>query len=266
MAISILLYSGLALLAAGTAFLLRPPGFLGIATRLHALAVAAAGLAAAVTALALPPPAARTRAREAGARIDDFAPEFQFEEFHERLVHATPEAVDRAIRSVPASEIALFRLLTWIRNPARTWNGQGEGILNPPSGRPILEVALSSGFVLLSDEPGREIVLGTLVARPPGARLAVPGDPAETARRFAALSAPGYAKAAMNFRIEPLDGGTCRVTTETRVFTTDARTARRFATYWRFILPGSSLLRVTWLGAIAARAERPATREGSPLR
>ncbi len=108
---------------------------------------------------------------------------------------------------------------------------------------------------MLSDEPGREIVLGTLVVRPPGARLAVPGDPAATARRFAQLSEPGYAKAAMNFRIEPRPDGFCRLTTETRIFATDPASARRFATYWRFILPGSSLLRVTWLGAIAARAE-----------
>lgn len=261
MAISALLYAGLAFLALASVSLVHPPRSLGIATRLHALAVAAAGLLAAAAALLLPPPTSRASEREA-ARIDEFAPEFQFEEFHERLVRATPEAVDRAIRSVPAREIALFRLLTWIRNPARTWNGQGEGILNPPSGRPILEVALSSGFVLLSDEPGREIVLGTLVARPKGARLAVPGDPTATTHRFAALSEAGYAKAAMNFRIEPHEGGICRVTTETRVFATDVRTARSFATYWRFILPGSSVLRVTWLKAIAARAER--AEKGAP--
>lgn len=254
MAISALLYAGLALLAFGSFSLLYPPRFLGIATRAGALVVFAAGLLAVVTALAVPPAAARSSARPP-ARIDDFAPEFQFREFHERLVRATPEAADRAIRSVPAREIALFRLLTWIRNPARTWNGQGEGLLNPPSGRPILEVALSSGFVLLSDEPGKEIVLGTLVARPKGARLAVPGDPTAIARRFAALSEAGYAKAAMNFQIEPRTDGTCRVTTETRIFATDARTARSFATYWKFILPGSSLLRVTWLKAIATRAE-----------
>jgi hypothetical protein len=30
---------------------------------------------------------------------------------------------------------------------------------------------------------------------------------------------------------------------------------RRFAPYWRTILPGSSILRVTWLRAIARRAE-----------
>jgi hypothetical protein len=253
-AISVLLYSGLALLALGSVSLVRPPTFLWISTRLHALVVFGTGLAAAAVALLMPPPSARASVRgETG--LDAFVPRFQFGEFHERLVHATPGEIDKAIRSVPAEEIRLFRLLTWIRNPRSPWTSEHESILNPPSKAPILDVATRSGFVMLSDEPGREIVLGTLVVRPPGVRLADSGDPAATARRFAQLSEPGYAKAAMSFRIEPGPDGSCRVTTETRIFTTDPATARRFATYWRFVLPGSSLLRVTWLGAIAARAE-----------
>lgn len=252
MAISILLYAGLGLfLVAALSLFLRAPARVRL---IRAAAIAASGVLLAGAGLAWPPEGAR-RSPRAPARIDEFAPEFQFEEFHERLVRATPEAVDRAIRSVPAEEIRLFHLLTWIRNPRRPWSHEPANILNPPSKVPILDVATRSGFVILSDEPGREIVLGTLVARPLGARLAVLGDSASTARRFAELSEAGYAKAAMNFRIEPREGGMCLVTTETRIFATDPRTARRFATYWRFILPGSSLLRVTWLGAIAARAE-----------
>lgn len=202
----------------------------------------------------LPPGPVRRSARER-ALIDELLPEFQFEEFHECFVRATPEAIDRAIRSVPAKEIRFLRVLTWFRNPGRPWDGQGESILNPPSEKPILDTALGSGFVLLADDPGREIVLGALVVRPRGARIAVPNDPGETARRFAALAAQGYAKAAMNFRIEPSDGG-CRLTTQTRVFATDAGTAQAFARYWRVIHPGSALLRRTWLKAIAARAEK----------
>jgi hypothetical protein len=253
-AISVLLYSGLALLAFGSLSLIRPLRFLGIPTRAHALVVLAAGVVAVVLALLLPP--TTTRAGTPGAtRLDSFVPEFQFREFHERLVRATPERIDRAIRTVPAGKIWLFRLLTGIRNPRSIWSHQPESILNPPAEEPILEVALRSGFVVLAEDSGRELVLGTLVARPRGARVSVPDDPAETGRRFAALSAPGYAKAAMNFRIEPRPDGTCRLTTETRIFATDRDTARRFAVYWRFIHPGSALLRVMWLRAIAERAE-----------
>ena len=218
-----------------------------------ALGLALLGLVALAALWFLPPGPARRSAR-APSRIDEVLPEFQFEEFHERLVRASPEAVDAAIRSVSAEEIRFFRLLTWIRNPGRAWSKQPPNILNPPSKAPILDVALSSGFRLLADEPGREIVLGTLVVRPRGARLEPGKDAAETAKRFAELAAPGYAKAVMNFRIEKTEEG-CRLTTETRVFATDAKSAHTFARYWRVILPGSALLRRTWLRAIAARAE-----------
>ncbi len=256
MAISVLLYAGLALLALGSVSLVHPPRFLGIATHAAAFVVLAAGLLAAVAALAVPPPAARASAREP-TRIDDFVPRLQFEEFHERRVRATPGRIFRAIHDLPAGEIRLFRLLTWIRSPHLPWTTAPESILNPPAKEPILDTALRSGFVLLIEDKDREIVLGTLVARPRGPRVALPTDAAEISRRFAALSAPGYAKAAMNFRVEPRPDGSCRVTTETRIFATDPKTARRFSTYWRFIYPGSALIRRMWLDAIAARAERP---------
>ena len=254
MAISLLLYLGLAFLAFGGLSLLHPPGVLGIARQTHALVVFAAGLAAASLTLLLPPPPERSRAGRS-TRLDGYIPTFQFSEFHERAVRATAERIDRAIRTVPADEIRLFRLLTWIRNPRRFWSRQPESILNPPAEEPVLAVATRSGFVVLADDPGRELVLGTIVVRPRGPHVSVPADPAEIGRRFAALSETGYAKAAMDFRIEPQPDGTCRLTTETRIFATDRDTARRFAVYWRLIHPGSALLRVMWLRAIAARAE-----------
>ncbi len=71
---------------------------------------------------------------------------------------------------------------------------------------------------------------------------------------YRSLSAPGFVKATMNFRIEP-DGSGSRVTTETRVHGTDTNAILRFTPYWRTILPGSWILRVTWLDAIRRRAE-----------
>ena len=71
---------------------------------------------------------------------------------------------------------------------------------------------------------------------------------------FAALTAPGFAKAVMNFRIEDEGGGWTRLTTETRIDATDSATRRRFAAYWRVIYPGSALIRREWLRAIRERA------------
>jgi hypothetical protein len=59
----------------------------------------------------------------------------------------------------------------------------------------------------------------------------------------------------MNFLVEDAGPGATLVTTETRIYATDASARRRFAVYWRTIYPGSSLLRYTWLRAIKRRAE-----------
>jgi len=124
-----------------------------------------------------------------------------------------------------------------------------ESILNPPAEKPILDVATSSGFFVLAEEPGREIVLGTFVIIPERPNIS-------TAKEFADLDRPGYAKAAMNFLVTDEGGGWTRVTTETRVVATDDSTRRGFAAYWRVIYPGSALIRRMWLDAIQARAER----------
>jgi hypothetical protein len=177
-------------------------------------------------------------------------PAWQFRERHRAHVNASPEDVDRAIRAVSADDILLFRTLTWIRSP-RFREADGGNILSPPSGPvPLLGVVLRSGFITVSDRPARELVLGTVVARP----VTTPrGD--RTPESFIRLDAPGFAKATMNFAIEPDPAGGSEVTTETRVYATDPGAARRFAAYWRVIYPGSSLIRYMWLRAIGQRAE-----------
>lgn len=243
---SVLAYAGLGAVAAGAVSLIHPLRFLRIHRRRQGAIVAAIGAGVAFFALFWPPSTVR-RERPA-LLIDRFLPAYQFSERHERRVRATPERIFEAIHSVTADDIALFRTLTAIRNPGRLFGKQPEGILNP-SHRPVLEAARRSGFVELAEAPGRELVIGTYVVRPAAGVRPSPES-------FAALPLPGYAKAAMNFRVDPGPDGTCLLTTETRVFATDGWTALRFAPYWRLIYPGSSLLRRTWLGAIARRAEK----------
>lgn len=182
------------------------------------------------------------------SRIDDFAPEFQFREHHEIRIHAPAERVYAAIRAVTANEIALFQTFTWIRRFGRPGP---ESILNAPERRPILDVAVTGGFLLLADDPPREVVVGAAVIRPRDLRLGGPPTP----ELFKEIRQPGLAKATMNFLVEPDGPSACRVVTETRVFATDPRTLRRFTGYWRVVYPGSAILRITWLRAVKARAE-----------
>src|SRR5262249_57314345 len=109
--------------------------------------------------------------------------------------------------------------------------------------------AARSGFLLLAEEPGHEIVFGTLVGAPPGTRIRANPTPQD----FRDLQRPGFAKAAINFRVREIAPGECEVTTETRVFGTDAAASRKFARYWRGIYPGSPLLRGMWVRALRQR-------------
>jgi hypothetical protein len=235
----------LALLALGLVSIVRPLRVLGVRSRRSAARVALAGAALAATGLLLPV----TPARLSGGpmAIDEIVPAYQFGERHEIAIHAPPERVMEAVRSVTAREIHLFRLLTWLRSP-HLGNAR-ESILNPSPDEPILDVALRSGFLLLREVPEREVVFGAVVCC--GRRT-----PPKDVEEWAALSG-SLARAVMNFNVTEAGSGRSRLVTETRVAASDAGSERRFAVYWRLIYPGSALIRRTWLRAIKARAERP---------
>jgi hypothetical protein len=100
----------------------------------------------------------------------------------------------------------------------------------------------------LADEAPRELVVGTVVLAPRGGGWVLTPD------MFKGRLAPGFALAAMNFRVTPDGPNASLVSTETRVFANSPYSRRRFAGYWRTIYPGSALIRVMWLRAIRRRA------------
>ncbi len=242
----VMVYLGLIAAFLGAVSLLWPLRFLAIRTRWRGLLVLALGCIVVFIGGLLPAKDVRVAAPR--TQLDQFAPVYQFSEFHSIRVAAPKEKVYHAIKSVTADEILFFRALVWIRRFGRS--GPEESILNPGH-EPLLDVATRTTFLLLAEEPNREIVLGTVVVAPTGWRRGA----APTPERFKALQQPGFAVAAMNFRIEDAGPNACTVTTETRVYATDASARRRFAPYWRVIYPGSALIRRMWLRAIARRAE-----------
>lgn len=215
MLLSVLLYGGL-FAAIGGAF-----AMLWRRTRPHAAAIVIAGVALVLVALVWP--AGEERVSAVASKLDARMPRWQFVERHEIRIAATPERIYSAIRDVTAREIRFFQILTSLRCMGRC--REKESILHAPAARPILDVALGSGFRLLADDAPHELVIGARVAP-----------------RTLAL---------MNFHIDR-DG---LVTTETRVFADTDAARRRFAIYWRFIRPGSGIIRRSWLEAIKRRAE-----------
>ena len=236
---------GLLLCFVGLVSLARPLKFLGVRTRRAGAVVILIGIAFFAAGAAMPAPLLAVPAER--TLIDDFVPACQFREVHSIRIHAPAEAVFRAVKDVTAREIRFFRLLTWLRSPRLT--NAREDILAPPADRPLLDVALRSGFIPLAEDPPRELVIGTLLCgRLPRVSRPLPRD-------FVELDRPGFCKAAMNFRLRDEGGGWVRLTTETRVFALDASARRRFAVYWRVILPGSAFIRRMWLAAVRRRAE-----------
>jgi len=243
---SAIVYSGLIIAAAGVVLVAKPMRRLGITTRWRGLAVAGAGVLLAGVGLVLP--ASESRVTRVETRLDEFAPAWQFREFHTIRVAAPPARVYEAIKRVRADEIRLFRTLTWIR---RGGQPLPPGILNAGARESLIDVATQSGFVRLADDPPRELVIGTVVMAPPGTRGTL------TPQVFQKDLAPGFALATMNFVVAADGPGRSFVSTETRVFANSPSARRRFAAYWRVIYPGSAIIRRMWLRAIERRATRP---------
>src|SRR6267143_4386009 len=195
-----LVYVGLIAALLGGISLVKPLALVGIQSRLRGAFILALGLLIAGVGWAFP-------AKEVGVavlrtQLDRFVPVHQFNEVHSMRVMAPKDRVYRAIKEVTADEILFFRTLTWVRRLGRPGP---ESILNAPERLPLLEVATRTSFLLLAEEPEREVVVGTLVLAPAGAQIKAQPTPDD----FKALDASGFAKATMNFRLEDLGTDTC---------------------------------------------------------
>jgi hypothetical protein len=241
--LSIAWYGSFGAAVVGVVTLVRPVPRLHLGSRAHgAVLLALASLVILVNGSAAP---TATTIHPPLTAHDAVQPDFHFREVHARDIAAAPARIRQAVAQVTANDIALFRAFTTIRRFGRPGP---ESILNAPNDLPILEVATRTTFVTMVRSE-REVVIGTLLSAPHGQTLD-PGDP----HAFQRLSGPGLITASLSFRVLPTGPSSARLVTETRVHASDRRALQRFTWYWRTIFPGSWILRVTWLRAIAARA------------
>jgi hypothetical protein len=124
-----------------------------------------------------------------------------------------------------------------------------------PSGPTPREALSSTGFTVIGERPGREIVFGI------AGKFWAPREMANLVRvtdadAFREFARPGQAKGAMNFRVEPMDDGRTLLSTETRVWCADRRARVLFGVYWMLIRIPSGLIRLDMLRAIARSATR----------
>jgi hypothetical protein len=243
---SVIVYAGLISALAGMALVVKPIRRLRVSTRWRAIGVAATGLVLAGIGLILP--VSESRVTRATTRLDEFAPVWQFGEFHTIEVAAPPAKVFEAIKKTRPDEMFLFRTLIAIRNIGQPLPQSVQDATRRYES--LYDIATNSTFVVLADDPPHEFVLGTVVGWPPGPR------PKLTPDFFRKPLPPGFALAAMNCVVTPNGSGSI-ISTETRVFANSPAARRRFARYWRLIYPGSDLMRRMWLRAYRARATSP---------
>lgn len=179
--------------------------------------------------------------------IDDFLPEYDFNERHETVVPTPIHAVRQALEEWRPSQSFLWRWLPRLRG------------LGSPEGT-VREELLNAGFLCLA-ESDEEVVYGQ------AGRFWAPNERAamvspRTVEEFRRLADPRFAVAVMNILIAPhVSGRGIHLFTETRVRCLGASSRRRFRLYWLVIRPFSGLLRGAMLRGIkaATRKARQAT-------
>jgi hypothetical protein len=179
--------------------------------------------------------------------IDRYLPDFDVHERHHTLVDAPPDETYAAVRRLDLSKSRTVRRLLAARGIPGTVRARRRSRAKTLT----IDDLARGGFVILEEEPGTEIVLGVVgrfwAPQPATRRI----EPAE----FAAYDEPGVAKAAWNFRVEPISDERSVVITETRVRCTDVEGRRKFVLYWAVMGPFSAVIRRRALALIKQDAE-----------
>ncbi len=171
--------------------------------------------------------------------IDEFLPEFDFEEKHSIAIEADAATVYEAAQDANFGE-------SWIVRTLLTLRGMSADALT-------LRNLSYSKFRILGERPASEFLIGL------AGRFWTPwGDLQDVdADDFKAFDKSGYAKAVWNFAVESdgTDGIITRLTTETRIKCLDEGSRRSFGFYWTFVQPFSGLIRMEMLKTIKRKAE-----------
>jgi hypothetical protein len=185
--------------------------------------------------------------------LEQVLPQYDVNEVHSIMVHASPEAVYRAIRSISMSDLTIGRILFWLRRLPAMLIAPGRAVIGQQSSRqPFLEALSHAGFVQVAETPNEEIVIGLVGKFWQPVQNQVKLDDGEAFRRF---DDPSYAKAVINFQIASVSEGDVRVTTETRVRVQDPAGRLLFRMYWALIGLFSGLIRIEMLRQIKRTAE-----------
>lgn len=184
-------------------------------------------------------------------RFHQALPEYEFADTIAVPVQASPELLLRAFRELTPREMPLASLLGSLRYlPGRLFGCPPEP---PPGDRTFYEQLIAAGSVVLAEEPGREVVLGTI-----GKFHQILDQeplPLPDAAAFHDFADPAYQKLVIGIRVEE-DARGRRLVLSHRTHALGAASRRAFARYWIVIQPTGHLVSWLLLRAVRRRAER----------
>jgi hypothetical protein len=180
--------------------------------------------------------------------LDRYLPKYDVREHHSIYVDASPERAYDAVLNAPLGSSLIVRALLKLRTLPSLVTGHHCDPLE--SADATLRDLIGHGFSLVDEQPGREIVLGTV-----GAFWKLTGGKnGAMAENLSSGPPPGTAAAVWNFRVSRHGRGSS-VDTETRVLAGDDAARRSFARYWLVVGPFSALIRRRMLSVIKEVAE-----------
>jgi hypothetical protein len=187
--------------------------------------------------------------------LDRFIPVFDIVERHQVRVNAPANITFAAACDLEFEQSPLIAMIFKARERIL---GSARDAAGGPRG--LLERTKSSGWGVLAEISGREIVMGA-VTRPWEANVVFRALPPD---QFASFNEPGYVKIVWTLRTDGVGEGLSMARTETRAVATNGAARRRFRRYWALFSPGIVLIRYEALRLVKADAEQRA-QAGNPV-
>lgn len=180
--------------------------------------------------------------------IDRFAPNPDAVETYSITINASRQAVHDALWTADLGS-PVIKLLLALRSLPRFVVRGGRRV--PRNQKITMQTLLDSGFGVLAEQAGKEIVLGVTGRfwRPTGNLSPFNRE------EFDRPVPPGIARAIWNFSVSESGDGRTILSTETCVMCGDRASRRKFRAYWFFVRPFSGLIRRLMLRAVRRACE-----------
>lgn len=195
--------------------------------------------------------------------IEQFLADDRLRQVDRVAVAAEPKVAWEAVRSLDLNRVWWMRALFALRTlPERLPFLRRRQVFPRPHRLGVEEITRpGSGFLLLSERPGAELVVGAV-----GEFWRLRIRWAEvTPWTFAAFREPGFGKLAWSLRVDPRGGGGSWISLELRVAATSESAWARFQRYWRWVGPFSRLIRLAGLHLLARELGRASAVQFQPL-